>query len=76
MIQFFYQIILWFDFIPLSESNNIYKNVPKNGHVFVIQNGADENRRKWLVVAIVVNRIFADLRYFDWHRGKVHATVL
>ena len=39
--------------------------VPKNGHVFVIQNGADENRRKLLVVAIVVNRIFADLRYFD-----------
>ena len=42
----FYQIILWFHFVPLSESNNIYKYVPKNAHVFVIQNGANENRRK------------------------------
>ena len=42
----FYEITLWFLFVPLSESNNIYKYVPKNGHVFVIQNGADENRRK------------------------------
>ena len=35
----FYQITLWFNFVPLSESNNIYKYVPKNGHVFVISNG-------------------------------------
>ena len=46
----FYQIILWFHFVPLSESNNIYKYA----HVFVIQNGTDENPRKLLVVAIVV----------------------
>ena len=46
MIYIFYQITLWFHFVPLSESNNIYKYVPKNGHVFLIQNGADENRRK------------------------------
>ena len=46
MIYIIYQIILWFHFVPLSESNNIYKYVPKNGHIFVIQNGANENRRK------------------------------
>ena len=41
-----FQITLSFHFVPLSESNNIYKYVPKNGHVFVIQNGAHKNRRK------------------------------
>ena len=34
-------------FIPLSESNNIYKYVPKNCHIFVIQNGACPCPRKY-----------------------------
>ena len=35
-----YTLVSFYSIIALSESNNIYKYVPENGHVFVIQNGA------------------------------------